>query len=368
MADEQYRWLDRDAAERLLRGEPLETVDADTREQADRLAGALRALSSAPPLSSAELPGEAAALAAFRAARTGADDEAALPAGERRGRTADAGLVRLGRVASAGRRSSRVRPARLGLAAVLAAGMIGGVAMAAQNGVLPTPFGGHEPAPAASVSAGATPRQPLLSPSPGATGGRGPDAPSPDGSTQGASGGSRHDDAGGGAASGQPDPDEKGTSGRSDDKRGGLLASCRDLRQGKQLTPDRRRALEGAAQGSGRVKKYCDGVLGDADGRSGTGRGSGQENGGKGDNTDKGDKDDKGDKGGKGAKGGDDDGHHIAPGGNHHRENGESGYPTSAAFAPPVAGPEPVKPVRSGPSPAASPAPVYSALPVPAPS
>ncbi|MGW7262421.1 extensin [Streptomyces sp. NPDC054842] len=364
MADEHDRWLDRDAAERLLRGEPLETVDADTREQADRLAGALRALASAPPLSSAELPGEAAALAAFRAARAGADDEAALLARESRRRTADAGLVRLGRVASGGRRSSRGRPVRLGLAAALAAGMIGGVAMAAQTGVLPTPFGEHEPAPAASVSAGATPRQPLLSPSPGATGGRGPDAPSPGASTRGASpGGSRHDEArGGGDASGQPEPGENGTSGRSDNRKNGLLASCRDLRQGKQLSPDRRRVLEGAAQGSGRVKQYCDGVLGDADGRSGSG---GESGGGKGDEKGKGDKGGEAD---QGAKGGDDDGHHIGPGGDRHRGSGETGTPESAAFAPPAAGSAPARPVRSGPSPAASPSPVYGALPVPAPS
>ena len=71
MADEQYRWLDRDAAERLLRGEPLEAVDAGTRDQVDRLAEALGALAAEPRLSSDELPGEAAALAAFRKARAG---------------------------------------------------------------------------------------------------------------------------------------------------------------------------------------------------------------------------------------------------------------------------------------------------------
>ncbi len=31
MADEQDKWLDRDAAERLLRGEPLEDVDPHAR-------------------------------------------------------------------------------------------------------------------------------------------------------------------------------------------------------------------------------------------------------------------------------------------------------------------------------------------------
>ncbi|MCX4589724.1 hypothetical protein OG819_08120 [Streptomyces sp. NBC_01549] len=80
MADEQDKWLDRDAAERLLRGEPLEAVDADTQGRAKRLAdalGALGALAPEPAPSSAELRGEAAALAAFRQARAGRDGEVA---------------------------------------------------------------------------------------------------------------------------------------------------------------------------------------------------------------------------------------------------------------------------------------------------
>ncbi|MYR62806.1 extensin, partial [Streptomyces sp. SID625] len=70
MADEQYRWLDSDSAERLLRGEPLDTVDVTVRDQAERLARALDALAAEsvvhPAQAPAELPGEAAALAAFR--------------------------------------------------------------------------------------------------------------------------------------------------------------------------------------------------------------------------------------------------------------------------------------------------------------
>ncbi|MEU1041781.1 hypothetical protein [Streptomyces sp. NPDC005907] len=358
MADEQYRWLDREAAERLLRGEPLETVDAETREQADRLAEALLALAATPPLNSAELPGEAAALAAFRMARTGTDAESALSGGEHRtrgaARSADAGLVRLGRPAQAGRRTSWGRPLRLGLAAALAAGMIGGVAVAAGTGVLPTPFGDREPAPAATVSAASTPRQPLLSPSPGVTGGRS-GVPSPDGSAEGsAPGGTGRDEArGGGAASGQPDAEDTGVSGRSGDRRGSVLASCRDLRRGRQLDADRRRVLEDAARGSGRVKKYCQGVLGDAEGRSG----ADEESGGK---TDK-DKDkDKGDKGGR-----DDGKHHVVPGG--HRGNADATPP--AGFAPSSA-PKPAKHVTAGEtraaSDASSPSPGYSALSVPA--
>ncbi|MBM7173798.1 hypothetical protein JQK87_36585, partial [Streptomyces sp. G44] len=73
MADEQDKWLDRDAAERLLRGEPLEGVDPHARAKAERLARALGALAAAdgpakhagsdrtPGAVPGELPGEAAA-------------------------------------------------------------------------------------------------------------------------------------------------------------------------------------------------------------------------------------------------------------------------------------------------------------------
>ncbi|MER5601995.1 hypothetical protein ABT085_33535, partial [Streptomyces sp. NPDC002265] len=72
MADEQYRWLDRETAERLLRGEPpAPAVDATARDRAGQLAEALGALSTAAAApNSTELPGEAAAVAAFRAARS----------------------------------------------------------------------------------------------------------------------------------------------------------------------------------------------------------------------------------------------------------------------------------------------------------
>lgn len=43
MADERYQWLDQEAAERLLRGEPVDAVDDHARSRAERLAGALDA-------------------------------------------------------------------------------------------------------------------------------------------------------------------------------------------------------------------------------------------------------------------------------------------------------------------------------------
>ncbi|WP_455352574.1 hypothetical protein [Streptomyces sp. SYSU K217416] len=62
MADERYQWLDRRAAERLLRGEPVESADEQVREEAGRLSAALGRAAQAPQ--SGELPGEEAALRA----------------------------------------------------------------------------------------------------------------------------------------------------------------------------------------------------------------------------------------------------------------------------------------------------------------
>ncbi|NKY15961.1 hypothetical protein HGA06_18035, partial [Streptomyces somaliensis DSM 40738] len=73
MADERYEWLDHEAAERLLRGEPVDADDDYAQWQAERLSEILdRAREAATPLAedpSGALPGEEAALAAFRAAR-----------------------------------------------------------------------------------------------------------------------------------------------------------------------------------------------------------------------------------------------------------------------------------------------------------
>ncbi len=75
MADERYGWLDPQAAERLLRGEPVVADDDYVRLQAERLAEALedvRAARTPPPGPAGELPGEEQALTAFRAARAAA--------------------------------------------------------------------------------------------------------------------------------------------------------------------------------------------------------------------------------------------------------------------------------------------------------
>ncbi|MFE5756099.1 hypothetical protein ACFQ7I_20700 [Streptomyces massasporeus] len=276
MADEQYRWLDRETAERLLSGEPPGAVEGAGRDRAEHLARTLGALSATPPLTSDELPGEAAAMAAFRKARAErADAAAALAAtgGSDAAGVPDTGLVRIGTPGDSGTGTARpprwARPARLALAAVLAVGMVGGAALAAGTGALRAPFGGDEPRPGASVSASVThPERPLVSPSPsdaaqgGATSG---DAPG--GSSKGGAGAQGRDDEREDAA---PKPD--GRKDGSGDGRGEITAACRDLRDGRQLDPDRRRALRDAANGH-RVWTYCKDVLTSAAPRSG-GRGS----------------------------------------------------------------------------------------------
>ncbi|MFI6806775.1 hypothetical protein ACIBO6_17375 [Streptomyces luteogriseus] len=276
MADEQYRWLDRETAERLLSGEPLGAVEGAGRDQAEHLARTLGALSATPPLTSDELPGEAAAVAAFRKARAERADAAAAHAatgGLAAADVSDAGLVRIGAPGDNGTVTARpprwARPARLALAAVLAVGMVGGVALAAGTGALNAPFGGDEPHPGASVSASVShPERPLVSPSPSdaAQGGSTPDD-APGGSSKGGAGAQGRDEERDDAA---PKPDDRKDG--SGDHRGEITAACRDLRDGKRLDPDRRRALRDAAGGL-RVWTYCKGVLSSAAPRS-SGRGS----------------------------------------------------------------------------------------------
>ncbi|MFF3450341.1 hypothetical protein ACFYXJ_24745 [Streptomyces sp. NPDC002667] len=320
MADEQYRWLDRDAAERLLNGEPLEAVDPGTRDRANRLIEALGALTAEPEPTCDELPGEAAALAAFRKARADGDGVVAQPVHRGRARSgahaADAPLVRIGRPAAHGRRTRWGRPTRFGLAAVLAVGMVGGVAVAAGTGVLPTPFTREHPGPAASATAVRTPERPLVSasplPSPGISGGNGAVVPAPD-VPSGEPSADASASATPGRASGPPSPDSTGNADRSREWWARTRSYCRAVLDGKDLEADGRRALEHVAGGGARVRLYCSGVLGRGlgggngtgdGGEQGTGQGSGEGSG-------------QGDQGG-----GDGDGHHIAPGGNHPRSDG----------------------------------------------
>ncbi|MET7479002.1 hypothetical protein ABZT17_32215 [Streptomyces sp. NPDC005648] len=376
MADEQYKWLDRETAEALLRGESLEAVDATARDQAERLAKTLESLTAEPPPSSTELPGEDAAMAAFRAARAARADaefaRAAAGAADARPEPfvagyrahphpADAGLVRIGEPGRGGRGPRRRRRSHFALTAVLAAGMVGGIAYGATSGILPTPFGGHDPGPAASVSAAASNR-PLVSPSPNGV----PGEPSPDGSTGGSADSATPKGTPGDAPS--AGPEARGWWRRQ------APSACRDALGGKELAPDRRQALEHAAGGytPDRVSKYCKTVLAGSGSTSSDGRnrdkgdqgdqGKDKPGEGKGGSGGKGDQNGSGGKGGNGKGGGDDDGHHIAPdGGGRHLITGGTG--TGGHTVAPIA---PLAPGRLlaplNPAPAPTPEPTYSAL------
>lgn len=274
------RWLNRETAELLLSGASLEAVDAADRDQAERLAKTLDALSVEPP-PGAELPGEATALAAFRKVRADrADDWIGDGIGDRTGGPApgrrtvghrtpghrtrvpssgpsDAGLVRIGDPADRADDPSprRGRALRLGLAAALTVGMVGGVAAAVGIGFLPG-VGDSEPDPAATVSAAATPNRPFVSPSPPAA----QSEPRPDGAESDTGRQPPRDTAREGSA---PPGTGTGSEGRSKQPGAwrGAPSACRDVRDGKNLNADRRRTLEGAAGGPSLVKDYCKGLL-----------------------------------------------------------------------------------------------------------
>ncbi|GGR53952.1 hypothetical protein [Streptomyces eurythermus] len=272
MADEQDKWLDRETAERLLRGESLEAVDPSARDQAERLSRALGALSAEAAPATGELPGEQAALAAFRKAREAAEAErtaaAHAPSAARAPAPGtDADLIRIAAPARTGipvRRPRRVRPARLALAAALAAGTLGGVAVAAGSGALPAPFGDAGPRPTAT--AGTTTGRSLASPSPRAVpdDGNGTGAPATKGTPGGRAEGSHG--AGPGGTRGQEPGTGRGTAPGTPSATPGTgwlrdADACRALRDGEDLDAGRRRALEHLAGGAARVSRYCEVLL-----------------------------------------------------------------------------------------------------------
>ncbi|WP_411071506.1 hypothetical protein [Streptomyces sp. cmx-4-25] len=317
MADERYQWLDEEAAERLLRGDPVDPVgpaDDLARLRAARLAEALGAIRAPAARDGDGLPGEAAALAAFReavaarAAASGARNTAGGIAGgtarSAAGSTArsadpvDLGRVRLARPVAAPRRWGR--SARYGLAAAVAAVTVGGVAVAAGTGALPL----VGPAPASSVSAGETAR-PLVSPEPDGlredpgipgpppsagdrtpgtspstgTGSTAPATPAPDG--DGADRPKRdapEPDRSTAGPDGTPDPDR--TDGRDRDGSGGTdsrekaVEACRAYRSGKFDDGHRRLLTETRRKGE-TLRRYCDRLLSDAPHAPGDGSDSG---------------------------------------------------------------------------------------------
>ncbi|MFF9024062.1 hypothetical protein [Streptomyces eurythermus] len=348
MADEQDKWLDRETAERLLRGESLEAVDPCARDQAERLSRALGALSAEAAPATGELPGEQAALAAFRKAREAAEAErtaaAHAPSAARAPAPgADADLIRIAAPACTGipvRRPRRVRPARLALAAALAAGTLGGVAVAAGSGALPTPFGDAGPRPTAT--AGTTAGRSLASPSPravpddgkrtGAPATKGTPGDRAEGSHGAGPGGTRGQDSGTGrdTASGTGSPSVTPGTGWLRD-----ADACRALRDGEDLDAGRRRALEHLAGGAARVSRYCD-VLLSAGGRS-PGSGHGEDgNSGKGKKGEEG----KGDQG----RGQGNGGRPVRPGSGHGGGRHGGVAPAPSVVAPHTGGPDRAQP------------------------
>ncbi|MGW1292678.1 hypothetical protein [Streptomyces sp. NPDC002533] len=335
MADEHYEWLDKDAAERLLRGEPVVPVGDEARTDAFRLAEALGAARAGLPAPAGELPGEDAVLAAFRQARHGSGVDrlagraagAAVPGSPGRLHT-----VQLGSAPAAPPRRSRwSRPVRFGLAASLAGCALGGVAVAAGTGVFTGTFGGQgSPAPASSVSAAVTPgplmssdsvddpaapvdpsspAEPESSTSPTARESGGPEEP--DGARTGGTGRE--------SGTGRPDtPDRPGGNGREettgggtgrDDRPGGSggdtdagnwyeksVKACKAFREGTLDDRSRRQLIE-FAKGEKNLERFCDRLLG------GNGNGGGGGNGGSG-GSGGGDGDDDDDDGGQNGPGG----------------------------------------------------------------
>lgn len=297
------QWLNRETADRLLRGESPDIADLAAREQAERLAKVLDTLAVDATPAGAGLRGEEAALAAFRKARDARPaDKADRTDKGVTGRRAVGGLIRIGGPASAGRRARRpgwARPARLALAAALVAGTVGGVAAAAGSGVLPTPFGGGRPAPAATVSAAGPADRPLGSPSRESVLGGTTGLPAPAATPSGVPGSSASGTEGKGTGTPQ-DNGGDGGDGKSADQRGtddstgrpnttstwwkSMASACRDVRDGRTLGSDRRHTLEGAAGGSTRVRKYCERILETVGGTEddGDGQGDDQEHGGHG--------------------------------------------------------------------------------------
>ncbi|WP_066945488.1 hypothetical protein [Streptomyces lushanensis] len=400
MADERDAWLDKDAAESLLRGEPVEAVDERVLAGTERLAETLRDLAAVTYANDTELPGEAAALAAFRrAARASGKTTGtvgAVGAGSGAGVGSDAGAgdgigagvgvgvgvgvggsllgaVRLAAAPGDAGAPRLGRPVRRGLAVVVAGCALGGIAVVASAGVMPPLFAGeHDPVPANSVSSVTTPGPRLSGPSDGGRDTTGPSRtpgpdreepftphPSSEEGPDGIGGVNAHGESGqgegalaGSGLSASAQGDRVGTLYRE------TLDTCRAYRDGT-IDAERGAALESAADGAGGAKRFCDRLLGGKDGTGGPDDKGGGGHGGRGD--------------GSGRSGhGDDHGH--GPGNGHGNgpggdgEGGGDGGPVLWAPTPSSAAPTPLLtpvPATSHPDPApdSGTGPVGSSLP-----
>ncbi|MCC5035152.1 hypothetical protein DMH02_018530 [Streptomyces sp. WAC 00631] len=280
MADNRYSWLDEDAAERLLRGEPLDVPgagagDGPARERARRLSAALQCVADPARLPAGTddegaFLSEAVVLAAFRETAPGAQAHGAGPG--TRGRS----LFRLPRTtAGGGRRTSLGRPLRAGIAAALAGCALGGVAVAAGTGVLPTPFNHSvEPGPTGSApGTGSDPSTPGHGA--GGTDGESPGdghEPNEHGEKSPGTGGHGGTKGLGGEQQDRPGDGEDGTldgipghPGFGDERtRGAAIVLCRKY-TADTLDGKTRERLEAAAGGPAAAGDYCARLLNTTD-------------------------------------------------------------------------------------------------------
>lgn len=297
MAHERETWLDHGAAELLLRGRPVETADVHAQAQADRLArvleeaasvayaggspgegaGADAPVSTPVGVATAELPGEAAALAAFRQA-VGTAGQTVSPGGDAEVQ-AEADRFETVRLAPE-RRGVRLpnfgRPLRLGLAAAMAGCALSGVAAGA--GYLYAPSAGESPSrPGNSVSDAATP-EPLVSEVPSVLGPPTDPADTPgsggaDSVAPGATGADGRTSASGGPTderNGEKSP-ASGHGWKSGDGEkwyAKLVQACQEYRNGT-ISAGKKKLLEDAAKGPLGVTRLCDQLLNDDAGDSG---------------------------------------------------------------------------------------------------
>jgi hypothetical protein len=307
MADEHDEWLDKETAERLLRGEPVEVAGEHARRQAESLSGALRDLTGVAYANSVELHGEAAALAAFQRERAAAG-------GRRKGavkgvegaRNGNAlGPVRLGPAPRTGPVHAVRHPLRRNLGAAVAVCAVCMAAVVAGTGALEAPFvSKRDPLPATSVTGTSTRLpEPLLSRDPAVPGPAGPsDTPATGGAdglspwqprTAGSAGGSGTGRDAGGKASravgqtgvgfpGNNSP-RGGVSAKAGDWYAATIDLCRDYHSGA-IDVKRKNDLESAVKGAAGAKSFCDQLLegqgggkdgGDGDTKSGPGDGLG---------------------------------------------------------------------------------------------
>ncbi|MFC8827195.1 hypothetical protein ACFT9I_17855 [Streptomyces sp. NPDC057137] len=279
MAHERETWLDRGVAELLLRGRPVETADVHAQAQADRLARVLEeAADDAYDVyaGSAELPGEAAALAAFRqSVGTTAGTTVGTP-GRTASRSWDAdaraggdgiGTVRLDPERGGVRLPSFGRPLRLGLAAAVAGCALSGVAAGA--GFLYAPSAGESPPrPANSLSDALTP-EPLVSESPSSSLDPPPLPADTEGGADSVAPGASGADTGAGGPKNTKKSQATGNGWRSGDGEKWyvkLVQACNEYRSGK-IAPSKKELLEDAAKGPQGVTRLCNQLLsGDPDG------------------------------------------------------------------------------------------------------